>query len=94
MAGAALALPAAYLAALAAGTATALWRQRDPAALLLPAALAAMHLAWGAGFCCPWPVRRRARPQDPPGPGRGSGRNVISLGVRDRNAVLHGMTAG
>ena len=71
---AALALPAAYVAALAAGTAAALWRRRDPAALLLPAALAAMHLAWGAGFCCPWPARRRARPQDPPGPGQGSGR--------------------
>ena len=52
-------LPALWMAALAGGAAVAGWRRRDPAALLMPAALATMHLAWGAGFCSPRPARRR-----------------------------------
>lgn len=42
--------PTAYVAALLAATAASLTRHRQAAALLLPAVLATMHLAWGAGF--------------------------------------------
>ena len=56
---AAAALPAAYAVALAGGAAVIGCRQREPAALLLPPVLAAMHLAWGAGFWCSWTARRR-----------------------------------
>ena len=59
MAPAAAVLPAVWLATLAGGAAAEGWKRRDPAALLMPAALAAMHLAWGAGFWCSWPARRR-----------------------------------
>ena len=58
-AGAAAILPGLYLAVLAGGTAVKTLGTRDPAALLLPAALAAMHLAWGAGFWCASVARRR-----------------------------------
>ena len=34
-------------------------RRRDGAAMLMPLALATMHLCWGAGFL--WPARRRRR---------------------------------
>ena len=56
---AAAVLPAAWLAALAGGAAREGWKRRDPAALLMPAALAAMHLAWGAGFWRAWTPRLR-----------------------------------
>ncbi|MYE32669.1 MAG: glycosyltransferase family 2 protein [Chloroflexi bacterium] len=46
----ALLLPAAWVAVLAGAAAAAGWRRRDPAALLVPFALVAMHLGWGAGF--------------------------------------------
>ncbi len=55
-AGAAAAL--AYPAGLAVVAAFEGARRRDPAAVLLPAALAAMHLAWGAGFWSAWVARR------------------------------------
>ena len=42
-----------YLALLAGAAAVAGLSRRDPAAILVPAALAAMHLAWGAGFFTP-----------------------------------------
>ena len=54
MAPAAALAPAAYVLALLGGAAFAGWRRRDAAALLMPAALAAMHLAWGAGFWRSW----------------------------------------
>ena len=44
------ALPAAWLLALAAGSAAAGFRRREPAAVLAPLALLTMHLSWGAGF--------------------------------------------
>ena len=44
------ALPAAWLLALAAGSAAAGVRRREPAAVLAPLALVTMHLSWGAGF--------------------------------------------
>jgi glycosyltransferase involved in cell wall biosynthesis len=47
---AAAAVPGAYLIALLLTTGATLARRRDPAALLLPAALPTMHLAWGTGF--------------------------------------------
>lgn len=43
-------VPGTYAAALAGTTALAAARRRDPAALLLPAVLPAMHLGWGLGF--------------------------------------------
>jgi GT2 family glycosyltransferase len=43
-------IPAIYAATLLAAGLGLLIRRRDPAALLAPAALATMHLAWGAGF--------------------------------------------
>ena len=52
-------LPVLYAAALAGGAAMEGWRRRDRAALLMPAALATMHLAWGAGFWRSWAARRR-----------------------------------
>ncbi len=54
---AALAAPLAYLLTLAGASAAVGLRRRDGAALLMPLALAAMHLCWGAGFL--WPARRR-----------------------------------
>ena len=46
----ATALPAVWLLALLLGSAAAGVRRREPAAVLAPLALAAMHLSWGAGF--------------------------------------------
>ena len=43
-------VPRVYAAALGTTAAYQLARRRDPAALLLPAALAVMHLAWGTGL--------------------------------------------
>ncbi len=43
-------VPAAWAAVLAGAAAVEGVRRRDPAALLVPAALAAIHLGWGAGF--------------------------------------------
>ena len=43
-------IPGAYAATLAAGTAVEVVRRRDLAAFLFPAAVATMHVAWGAGF--------------------------------------------
>lgn len=54
---AALALPLAYLLALAGASIAVARRRRDGAAFLMPLALATMHLCWGAGFL--WPARRR-----------------------------------
>lgn len=54
-------LPVVWLAALSVSMVVEGWRRRDPAALLMLPALAAMHLAWGAGFWCSWPVRGRRR---------------------------------
>ena len=51
--------PLSYLAILAAGAAHAGWRWRDATALLMPPVLAAMHLAWAAGFWCAILARRR-----------------------------------
>lgn len=45
-----LAVPALYLAALVAVGFSMALRARDRCLLAAPAALAAMHLAWGAGF--------------------------------------------
>lgn len=45
-----LVAPALYLAVLAAVSAAAAVRRREPCLLLAPAALATMHHAWGAGF--------------------------------------------
>ena len=61
---AAAALPLVYLCALLAGTAATAARRRDPAAALLPAVLAVMHLSWGIGFLTPVrPGRRRPAPR-------------------------------
>jgi glycosyltransferase involved in cell wall biosynthesis len=49
-------IPGLYIGFLAIGTVVEAVRRRDPAALLLPAVLPAMHLAWGSGF-----LFRRAR---------------------------------
>ena len=49
----ALALPLVYLLSLAIGSAAVGIRRRDRAALLLPLALATMHLSWGLGFFLP-----------------------------------------
>ena len=43
-------VPGAWAAALAGASAAAGLRSRDPAALLMPAVLATIHLAWGGGF--------------------------------------------
>lgn len=45
-----IALPAVYVAATAGAGVVDLVRRRDPAALVEPAALWVMHLAWGSGF--------------------------------------------
>lgn len=47
---AALVVPVAYAVLLAASTGLELARRRDLAALLFPAAVATMHISWGAGF--------------------------------------------
>lgn len=47
---AAAAVPVTYLVAVLLGSLLAGLRRRDPAALLLPVVLSAMHLCWGAGF--------------------------------------------
>ncbi len=47
---AAAVVPGAYLVALLAEGIASAARERDPAALLTPAALATMHIAWGTGF--------------------------------------------
>ena len=49
----AAALPLAYLFALAAGSLALGIRCREPAALILPLVLGAMHLGWGTGFFFP-----------------------------------------
>ncbi len=56
---AAAALPLAYLLTLAGVAIAVALRRRDGAAMLMPLALATMHLCWGAGFL--WPARRRRR---------------------------------
>jgi succinoglycan biosynthesis protein ExoA len=53
-----LALTAAYGVSLAAAAAAALVRTRDAAVLLMPVALAVMHLAWGIGFLVGVPASR------------------------------------
>ena len=68
------ALPAAYLlAVMLASTAAGLGR-KEPAAVLMPPALAAMHLSWGAGFLLSFvraPAGARRRPRaGRPSPGR------------------------
>lgn len=50
---AASAAPLLWTGALALAGLAALFRTRDPAALLVPLALAVMHLAWGTGFFLP-----------------------------------------
>jgi glycosyltransferase involved in cell wall biosynthesis len=45
-----LIVPGLYLATLLGATLLQLIRRRDPAALLFPAAVATMHIAWGVGF--------------------------------------------
>lgn len=58
--GAAAAAPAGYAVLLAAGAAGIGFARRAPVeALLLPAVLATMHLAWGAGFLASWLAGRR-----------------------------------
>ncbi len=47
------ALLLAYVSTLAVGAAVVGFRRRDPAAILLPLALATMHLSWGIGFFIP-----------------------------------------
>ena len=59
---AAAALPLAYLFVLAIGSLAVGIRRREPAALLLPAILATMHLGWGTGFFLPF----RRRPSNCP----------------------------
>ena len=56
------ALPLAYLLVLTIGSLTVGIRRREPAALLLPAVLATMHLSWGTGFFLPF----RWRPSNYP----------------------------
>ena len=56
-------VPFAYLCALVATTLAAGFRQREPAALILPVVLATMHLSWGLGFFLPlFRAARRAAP--------------------------------
>lgn len=55
----ALVAPGAYIALLAGATIAQLAKRRDLAALLFPAAVATMHLSWGAGFLA-GPQPRRA----------------------------------
>lgn len=55
-------VPLAYLGALAAWSLAVGARRREPAALILPMVLAAMHLSWGIGFFVPV----RPRPSPPP----------------------------
>ncbi|MBA2338315.1 MAG: glycosyltransferase family 2 protein, partial [Acidimicrobiia bacterium] len=55
--------PGGYGAALLAAAVAALVRNRDAAALLMPAAVATMHLAWGCGFLVE--SRRGRRVQTP-----------------------------
>lgn len=58
-------LPAVYGAGLLVGSAAIGWRRREPlAALLLPAALATMHLSWGVGFFLPARWLRRSAALD------------------------------
>ena len=47
------ALLSAYVLAIGGVAAVMVFRQRDPAAFLVPLVLAAMHLAWGSGFFLP-----------------------------------------
>ena len=63
--GVALLFPLAYLAALAAWSVAIGLARREPAALLLPVALATMHLCWGVGALTPKPPPhpRAASPQ-------------------------------
>ena len=56
---AAAVLPALYATVLSGAAAVKAVGSRDPAALLLPAVLGTMHLAWGAGFWCASVARRR-----------------------------------
>ena len=66
----AAAVPLAYLAALALGAVACGLRRRSAAAVLLPAVLATMHLAWGAGF---WAACLRPPGAEPEPEGAGSG---------------------
>ena len=58
---AAAALPAVWLLALVLGSVAAGVRRREPAAVLAPLALAAMHLGWGAGFWLSFVIEARTR---------------------------------
>ena len=58
--------PAAYGMLIAANTLWETIRRRDRAALLLPAVMPAMHLAWGIGFLFVPAGRRRATPVEGP----------------------------
>lgn len=75
---AAAVVPGAYLAAVLLGTLLAGLRHRDPAALLLPVVLSAMHLSWGAGF---WLSGWRGAPPEalrgPSGGDRGVGGGAV-----------------
>ena len=53
------ALPVGYACAMGVAALVLAVRRRSAAALLLPPVLAAMHLAWGAGFWCAWAAGRR-----------------------------------
>ena len=53
----AMVVPLAYLCTLVVGSVTIGVHRRDPAALLLPLVLAAMHLSWGIGFFLPAPQK-------------------------------------
>lgn len=51
-------VPAAYCLLLAVATLQHLFKHRDPAALLFPAAVATMHISWGMGFLAGGQVSR------------------------------------
>ncbi len=55
------ALLLAYALAVVGGSAAVGWRRRDAAAVLLPLALATMHLSWGIGFFLPKRARQSRR---------------------------------
>lgn len=59
-------VPGLYAAALLAATAYEVVRRRDTAALLLPAAVVAMHLSWGVGFLVGMPNRGAQDPSITP----------------------------
>ncbi len=64
----ALAFPLLYLAVLLLGSAVIGLRRREPSAILLPIALATIHLSWGIGFFIPARLPGRARRDTRPPP--------------------------